>query len=94
MEIDEHKAIRDSARSMQARAILDNELIMEAFNTLERSYIEAWQSTRIEDQLGREKLFVAVNVLGKVKQHLQNVVASGKVAENDIYQLALKRKRA
>ncbi len=85
---DEYKLQHDTARALQAQSLLDSELLQEGFNNLEASYIEAWRNTRAEDQLGREKLFLAVNVIGKVKEHLLTIIANGKLAEAHLYQLA------
>ncbi|NEU94805.1 hypothetical protein [Bradyrhizobium uaiense] len=88
MQIDEHKALRDAARAAKAAAVLNDELISEAFKTLEDAYVAAWRSTTIENVSGREKLFLAINVIGKVKEHLSRVVADGKLAEADLRALA------
>jgi hypothetical protein len=36
---------------------------------------------------GREKLFLAVNVIGKVRDHLSGIVSNGSVAEAEIKDL-------
>jgi len=86
--IDEGKLHQETARAIQAEGALNNDIIREAFATLEQSYIEAWKSTTIEDVTGREKLFLAINVVGKVKQHLQAVVNDGKLAAHQLRELA------
>lgn len=85
---DENKLGRDASRGSQAQALIDSELLNEAFASLETSYIEAWKTTKIEDLTGREKLFLAINVIGKVKQHLQTVVNNGKLAAAELRQIA------
>jgi len=91
---DENKLIRDTGRALRARQLLENELLTEAFKTLEDAYIAAWRSTNVEDQLGREKLFLAINVVGKVKQHLATAIHDGRLAEVELVELAKKRERA
>lgn len=90
---DEHKLIRDSARASQAQAILDNELIKEAFNELESAYIATWRASKIDDAVGREKLFLAINVVGKVRDHLQAIVMNGKLAERELAELTAAAER-
>jgi hypothetical protein len=68
-------------RAMHAQELVDNEMLTEAFQKLEMSYIEAWKSTGVHDEKGREKLFLAVNVIGKLKEHLKSVIADGKLAD-------------
>jgi len=84
---DEFKLQRDTTRAVHAKALLENELLNEAFATLEESYIAAWRATRHDDQAGREKLFLAVNVIGKVKEHINTVIANGKLAQAELNKL-------
>lgn len=74
-------------RAQQARDLLDNELLKDAFKSLEDAYTAAWRATTIEDVTGREKLFLAVNVIGKVRDHLSGIVSNGSVAEAEIKDL-------
>lgn len=83
-EIELQKAV---TRAQRAGTLLQNELLDEAFKTLEQSYIEFWRQTKPEDQLGREKAFIAINVVGKVKDHLQRVIENGRLAQADLNKL-------
>lgn len=74
-------------RAQQARDLLENELIKDAFKSLEDSYTAAWRGTTIDDVNGREKLFLAINVVGKVRDHLTKTVSNGSVAEAEIKDL-------
>jgi hypothetical protein len=80
-----HKA---SAKAVRAQNLLDNELLAEAFKGLEEAYSTAWRSTTIEDVSGREKLFLAINIVGKVRDHLTGIVTNGKLAAAELKQLA------
>ena len=83
-EIELQKAV---TRAQRVGTLLQNELLDEAFKTLEQSYIDFWRQTRPEDELGREKAFIAVNVVGKVKDHLQRVIENGRLAQADLNKL-------
>lgn len=85
---DEHKLIRDAALASQAQSLIDNDLLKEAFAELERAYVERWRATHIDDAAGREKLFIAVNVVGKVRDHLNAILSNGKLAEAELKQIA------
>lgn len=85
---DEHKLLRDQSRALGAQSLLDNDLLKEAFQTLEESYIAAWRSTLIDDTAAREKLFLAINVVGKVRDHFQAIVNNGKLAAAELRALA------
>jgi 3-keto-L-gulonate-6-phosphate decarboxylase len=83
----------DLARSARAQALLSNDLLQEAFVRLEERYLEEWRVTQFRDTDARERLWQAINILRKVKDHLVQVVAAGGLAQREIDQLAQKRKR-
>jgi hypothetical protein len=85
---DENRLNELAASAVRAQELLDNELLVEAFATLERGYIDAWRATMIDDAAGREKLFLAINIVGKVRDHLARVVADGRLAEVELKELA------
>jgi len=84
------------AKGARAEALLDNELLSEAFAGLENSYTSAWRATGIDDVAAREKLFLAINIVGKVRDHLTAIVTNGKLAQaelKEVAQAAERRKR-
>lgn len=85
---DESTLERATRRATRAETLLDDELLSEAFNTLEENYIAAWRATTVNDAAGREKLFLAINIVGKVRDHLAGVVANGKLARAELKELA------
>lgn len=85
---DETTLERAAARAARAEALLDDELLNESFDALEQSYVAAWRATTVDDAAGREKLFLAINIVGKVRGHLAGVVANGKLARAELKELA------
>lgn len=85
---DESVLEKATARAVRADALLDDELLKEAFEKLEKNYIAAWRATTVDDTAGREKLFLAINIVGKVRDHLASVVANGKLARAELKELA------
>lgn len=85
---DEFKLLRDNDRGARAKSLLENELLTEAFAELEKAYMSAWRSTMIDDTAGREKLFLAVNIVGKVREHINNIVINGKLAATELQEIA------
>jgi hypothetical protein len=83
----------DLARGARAQMLLQSELLEEAFAALEARYIEEWRASQFRDTDARERLWQAVNVLRKVKDHLARMIADGKLAQREIDALAEKRKR-
>ncbi len=75
---------QDIDRAEQARSIIDHPLFIEAFEELELAYIEAWRSSNQNEQDNRERLYVALNLLGAVRLHLEGVIAGGALARADL----------
>ncbi len=93
---DDDRLNQAAARAARAHDLLENEVLSEAFDKLEQSYISAWRATVIDDVAAREKLFLAINIVGKVRDHLATVVADGKLAQaqlNELAQAAERRRR-
>lgn len=91
--MDDAKLHKDAARGARAKALVENELLHEAFETLERDYSAALFSTTPQDQIAREKLYLAVNVVRKVRDHINYVVANGKLAEKQLQEIATEAER-
>jgi len=81
---DEIKLNNDTSRAAQAEALLRNELLQEAFTSLEKRYIEEWLVTQFRDTDARERIWTALNVLGKVRDQLGHVVTNGKLAQREL----------
>lgn len=90
---DEQKALRDSARADHGERLLSDPLLIEAFEKLETEYLSAWRltGTAEAETFKRERLWQAINLLGKVKDHLKYVVENGKVAKAHLAAIQGKR---
>jgi hypothetical protein len=75
------------SRGARAEALLSNDLLQEAFTRLEQDYIEAWKISSARDTDGRERLWQAVNIVGKVRDHLVKVVNDGKLSQRHLNEL-------
>ena len=94
--MDESKLHEAAGRAMRAEELLSDELLAGAFTTLEVAYARAWRATTIDDVTAREKLFLAINIVGKVRDHLGASIANGKLAQaelNELTRTAERRKR-
>jgi hypothetical protein len=85
---DETKLRETVSKAVRAKNLLEEDLLAEAFKGLEDSYTAAWQATTIDDVGGREKLFLAINIVGKVRDHLTAIVTNGKLAQAELKELA------
>jgi hypothetical protein len=92
-DVDELQLHRAVGRAAQAKSLIDNELVKEAFETLKSAYINAWlnpvQDPR--DNAGREKLWLAAQIVCKVQSHLVNVAETGKVEQAHLDEIAGKK---
>jgi hypothetical protein len=91
--VDEHKLLRDADRASKVQALIENEYLNEAFQTLERTYIEKWRDTDILDSASREKLYMKVAALNDVIAHLGTVLSDGKLASHQLKALAERPKK-
>ena len=90
---DELTLHRDADRGARAEALLRNDLLIEAFAALDAEYVKAWRLTHINDVNARERLFQAVQIVAKIKDHLGKVLNNGKLAQRELDDLEAKRKR-
>ncbi len=90
---DEIALTRAAERAARAQRLLDDELLVEAFDTLDRDYLKAWRATAARDTDARERLWQAVQVVAKVRDHLASVVGSGKLAQRELAELAERKRR-
>ena len=93
MADDEFALRRDMEAAAQVQALLANEHVADAFASLEAAYLAAWKVTAARDSEGREKLWQAVQIVGKVKSHLEAVAANGRLAERQIQEITAQPKR-
>lgn len=84
----EDKLNHDKDRGAKADRLLADEMLTGAFADLRDSYIEAWRTSTARDTDGRERLWQAVQIVGKVEEHLKATAASGKLAQRELDDLA------
>jgi hypothetical protein len=90
---DENKLQADISKAARAEALLKNELLQDAFAVLEAKYTDEWRVTQFRDTDARERLWQAVNIVRKVKDHLAMIVSNGKLAQRELDELAGRRRR-
>lgn len=75
---------RDMERASRAQALLRDEMLTEAFQSLRAQYLRAWEMTGALDTEAREKLHLAVVVLAKVRAELEQTVIGGQLAGHEL----------
>lgn len=82
--MDEFKLGKQQERGVRAQALLDSDILREAFDYLHVEYLKAWRNTAGTDVNGRERLFQAINILDKIKEQLMIWAKDGKIAAKDL----------
>jgi hypothetical protein len=93
MPTDEIALNRAAERAARAETLLRDELLAEAFDILDQEYVKAWRATAARDDDARERLWQAVQIVAKVRDHLASAVANGKLAQRELNDLAERKKR-
>ena len=70
-------------RADEAKRLLDNPLFKEAFKTIREELIKHLLNTRVAEELERDRLYITIKALDLVEQHIQSVLETGKLAENE-----------
>lgn len=68
----------------RAKEVLDNEAFQNAFTDIENEVMQQWKNSPARDQEGREKLWLMISLLGKLKVTLQTTMETGKLAKLDL----------
>ena len=71
----------DLARQQHAERLLEDTLLTEAFETLEKELTMLWQQTASTAVDQRESFWLAIRLLDRVRVHLISIVDSGKMAQ-------------
>lgn len=67
-------------RGNRAREVLENEEFQAAFTAIDEELTTAWKTSPQRDEAGRERLFICLTMLGKIKLALETTVDSGKLS--------------
>ncbi len=78
------KQIREGKR---AQVLLNDPLLKQAFEDLLETYKQEIFNTSFADDNKRRSLWMAYNMLDKIRGHLQSIMESGKLAQKDLEQL-------
>jgi hypothetical protein len=82
--MNEGKARDAVLRAEKAEALLRNELLTDAFDYLEKQFIQAWRSSGIGEAEDRERIYQLSQNLEALKGYFQTVISDGKMAQSQI----------
>lgn len=79
------QALRKAAeRGPRAKALLDNELLKEAFEKIEQTLMDEWRNTSTEDAQRREDAWRSYKLLGALRGYLVKTVTNGDAAAKEL----------
>ena len=64
-------------REAEAKRLLEHELFVEAFDTLEKELLLNWSRTSSSDVSQRESCWLATRLLERIKAHITSIVETG-----------------
>jgi hypothetical protein len=85
---DEIAANQATERGLRAQRLLEDDMLKEAFASMEADFIAQWRVTPVRDTDARERWWQAVNIVGLVRDYLGRAIVNGRVAQRDLDELA------
>jgi len=78
------KREKEISQGHEAERILRSPIYQEAFEMYRQSLLTAWASSGVKDGENRERLWLAYQIAGKVQQHIERVMTTGKMAQKQV----------
>jgi len=73
--------MNDEQREAHAKRLLGDNLLKEAFDTLERDIMDTWVATSVDDGRARETCWLSIRLLSRIKVHLTSIIETGEMAK-------------
>ena len=89
--MNEGKLASEMERGHKADLLMKNELLQEAFETLENEFTTAWKQTTYDQVVERDRLYNLCQALDSLKSYLASVAQNGRMAENQLNQMRGKK---
>lgn len=81
------RAAEAVTRGEAAKALAEHPLLRECLAALEQEYLQAWLATEPGDTAARERLHMAVRVVGEFRRHLRTVIDNGTLGREHLTRL-------
>jgi hypothetical protein len=81
---DEFKLVKQRARGAEARRLLENTMLKDAFASIEKSIIDDWLRTMPPEREIREELYRSVQNLGRIEMVLKSFLYTGEIAMKEL----------
>jgi|TARA_R100001530_G_scaffold94843_1_gene65869 hypothetical protein len=67
-------------REEHAKRLLDDQLFVEAFDTLEKNLLDTWTHSSVNDVDSREQCWLSLRLLERIRLHLTSIIETGNMA--------------
>lgn len=68
----------------RAQEVLENEVFNQVWADVEQELTKAWRESPVRDVDGREKIFLTLQMLQKLKGAIQTTLETGKLAQKEL----------
>ena len=72
--------MNNAEREANAKRLINDPLLTEAFTSLEKELLGLWQATGAHDVDQRESFWLALRLLDRLKSHLTSILETGEMA--------------
>lgn len=84
---DEGKLRQQAERGERAKRLLENELLQEAFASVEKAIDDGWKGTSAHEKEQRENAYMMHRLLGNFREHIAQVVRTGDGAAKQLLRI-------
>ena len=68
-------------RLQRAQALVNDELLTEAFETLRTELLDRWQNSASNEVEARESIWLGLQLLARVRRHIHSIIETGEMAK-------------
>ena len=68
-------------RLQRAQALVNDELLNEAFETLRTELMDRWENSASTEVEARESIWLGLQLLARVRRHIHSIIETGEMAK-------------
>jgi len=73
--------VDEKQREEHAKRLLSDPLFLESFDVLRTELLTRWENSSSNESEARESIWLGLQLLARVKYHLESVITTGKMTE-------------
>jgi hypothetical protein len=73
--------VDEKQREEHAKRILSDPLFLESFDVLRTELLTRWENSSSNESEAREAIWLGLQLLARVKYHLESVITTGKMTD-------------